>query len=351
MTSESRSPNRSRMEKTPNRVGEAIAFSAALALLLSFGCAPVASNGADTTPAAKAADETATTASPPPERAPAPPPEDETETQAEDVFFAALPLQATPKVSELARAAVDNSSFAKSLRVRMHVMRGYRDLGELTRRSGLPLVNGVFQMSDLSHLESRDRPTKAYKQASFVVDFDEPALEVPSKRLSTKHPKPAPEDVARFVSEYIEQKSYQRAFDIASRVAESKAGDCTEHAVLTAALLRKSKFPARVILGIVLLAVSRQDDDPHLMAVGHSWVEYHDGRTWQIVDAALRPEDDQSTARTGAPDVQGSDAKVRLAYLPITVMKNEGIGFLRALMDSVGVESVTRVELDAAPAK
>lgn len=318
-----------------------------------MACAPVAANTADTTPAAKAADDSSVVAPHAAHDAKPPEPDakEESETKAEDVFFAALPLQATPKVSEIARAAEDNAAFAKNLRVRMHVMRGYRDLGELTRRTGLPLVNGVFQMSDLSHLESRDRPTKAYKQPSFVVDFDEPAINAPSQRLNTKHPKPAPEDVARFVSEYIEQKSYQRAFDIASRVAESKAGDCTEHAVLTAALLRKGKVPARVILGIVLLAVSREQGEPHVMAVGHSWVEYHDGKTWRIADAALRPEDENAEARTGAPDVQGAETKVRLAYLPITVMKDEGIGFARALMDNVGVESVVRVELDAAPIK
>lgn len=268
----------------------------------------------------------------------------------ERVFFAALPVNASPRVSEMALQTADNKAFARQLRVRMHVMRGYKDLGELTKRSGLPLVNGVFQLSDVSHLVSRDRLTKAYKQPSFVVDFDEPALSAPSQALVAKHPQPAPEDVARFVSEYIEQKSYQRAFDIASRVATSKAGDCTEHAVLTAALLRKSKIPARVILGIVVLAVSIDQKPPRLMAVGHSWVEFHDGKSWQIADAALRPEDEQARARTGAPDVANS-ARVRLAYLPITVMKDESVAFARALMDQVGVESVTRVELDAAPAE
>lgn len=319
--------------------------------LLTLACTPAASTAAATTPAAKAAEATPAPATEPRDEVAAQQPEEDVETKAEEVFFAALPLHATPKVSELAQAAQDNASFAKNLRVRMHIMRGYRDLGELTRRTGLPLVNGIFQMSDLSHLQSRDRPTKAYKQASFVVDFDEPALQAPIESLRSKHPKAAPEDVARFVSEYIDQKSYQRAFDVASRVAESKSGDCTEHAVLTAALLRKGRVPARVLLGIVLLAVSREGREPQLMAVGHSWVEYHDGKSWQIADAALRPDDEQPSARTGAPDVQGTDAKIRLAYLPITVMKDEGIGFARALMDDVGVESVVRVELDAVPIK
>lgn len=322
---------------------------AALALALTGAChagpaaSPTAASTSEPTPQAESE-----SAAPRAEPAAS---EEEAEPEAtERVFFAALPVDASPQVAEMALSAADNTAFAQQLRVRMHVMRGYKDLGELTKRSGLPLVNGVFQLSDVSHLVSRDRPTKAYKQPTFVVDFDEPALSAPSQALSAKHPQPAPEDVARFVSEYIEEKSYQRAFDIASRVARSKAGDCTEHAVLTAALLRKAKVPARVLLGIVVLAVSTDQKPPRLMAVGHSWVEYHDGKTWQIADAALRPEDEQSRARTGAPDVANS-ARIRLAYLPITVMKDESVAFARALMDQVGVESVTRVELDAALAE
>ncbi len=313
-------------------------------------CTPVTAKPAETTPAGKAIEP----------REPAAPDtgsKEETadvdeaepeEAKAEDVFFAALPLEASPEVSQLALNASDNLVFARNLRVRMHVMRGYDNLGELTRRTGLPLVNGVFQMSDLSHLDSRDRPIQAFKQSSFVVDFDEPGMAAPSRALDAENPKPSPDDVARFVSEYIEQKSYQRAFDIASRVAESKAGDCTEHAVLTAALLRERKIPARVLLGVVLLAVARERGAPRLMAVGHSWVEYHDGKRWQIADAALRPQDERSESRTGAPDVQDPLAKLRLVYLPIKVMSDEGVGFARALMNDVGVESVVRIELDAA---
>jgi len=314
-------------------------------------CTPVASNVNATAPTAKTSEPATEPSETENSSAAAPRDEAQAPAKAEEIFFAALPLQATPRVSELARTAQDNVTFAKSLRLRMHVMRGYRDVGELTRRSGYPLVNGVFQISDLSHLHSKDKPKRAYKRSSFVIDFEEPAVAVVGEALFAKHANAAPEDIARFVSEYIEQKSYQRAFDVASRVAESKAGDCTEHAVLTAALLRRNKVPARVLLGIVVLAVSQQNEAPHLMAVGHAWVEYHDGKAWQIVDAALRPEDEQTQARTGAPKVGAADAKVRLAYLPITVIEDEGVGFTRALMDNVGVESVLRVELDATPVK
>lgn len=275
-------------------------------------------------------------------------PQPAAEPKAESVFFSALPLEASPNVEEAALVAEDNVSFARSLRVRMHVMRGYQDLGELTRRSKLPLVNGVFQMSDLSHLHSTDRPGKGERSSSFVVDFDEPDIDGPAKALAAQHPSAKAEDIARFVSDYIQDKSYQRAFDVASRVARSKTGDCTEHAVLTAALLRKTKIPARVLLGVVLLAVSRPNKKPQLMAVGHSWVEYYENRSWKIVDAALRPDDDTSRPRTGAPGVE-AEARVRIAYLPITIIKDESVSFARSLMDQVGVESVVRVELDAAP--
>jgi len=264
----------------------------------------------------------------------------------ESLFLSVFPLDSSVRVGGVAAASKDNEQFARALRVRLHVMRGYDDLGELTRRAGVPLVNGVFQLTDLSHLGSRDRPRKSNKQSSFVVDFDEAAVATAASSLAERHADPSADQVVEFVSDYIERKTYQRAFDIASRVAETKSGDCTEHAVLTAALLRRFGYSARIVLGLVLLAVVEPEGEPRVMAVGHAWVEYHDRKQWLIADAALRPDDDVAEERTGAPGV-GKAPDVRLVYLPITVMKDESVAFGRALMDEVGVESVLRVELDA----
>ena len=54
-----------------------------------------------------------------------------------------------------------------------------------------------------------------------------------------------------FVLEYIDNKSLQTAFASASEVARNRTGDCSEHGVLLAALLRADGIPARVVTGLV----------------------------------------------------------------------------------------------------
>lgn len=70
----------------------------------------------------------------------------------------------------------------------------------------------------------------------------------------------------RFVGEYVSEKNFSTAMATAGEVARSKAGDCTEHAVLLAALLRAKKIPARVVIGFVY-------SPQHQAFVGHMWTE------------------------------------------------------------------------------
>ena len=53
------------------------------------------------------------------------------------------------------------------------------------------------------------------------------------------------------VHKLIEQKDYSQAFATARDVLESRQGDCTEHAVLLAALCRARQIPTRIAVGIV----------------------------------------------------------------------------------------------------
>jgi transglutaminase-like putative cysteine protease len=81
--------------------------------------------------------------------------------------------------------------------------------------------------------------------------------------------------LARFVDGYISNKSYGEGFGTAVDVLRSHTGDCTEHAVLLAALLRAAKIPARVVVGLAYA-------DGAL--VGHMWTEaYVNG--WETLDA------------------------------------------------------------------
>jgi transglutaminase-like putative cysteine protease len=72
------------------------------------------------------------------------------------------------------------------------------------------------------------------------------------KRLTERATRNAGEDPAaraeairRFVHSYLNRKSLDVGFASASETARSRAGDCSEHAVLLAAMLRANGIPAR----------------------------------------------------------------------------------------------------------
>jgi hypothetical protein len=78
----------------------------------------------------------------------------------------------------------------------------------------------------------------------------------------------------------IPKPGYRQAFDTAADVIESGSGDCTEHAVLLAALARARGIPARVAVGLVYV-------EPDQKFLYHMWDEvYVEGR-WIPLDATL----------------------------------------------------------------
>ncbi|MFC1585881.1 transglutaminase-like domain-containing protein [Fibrobacterota bacterium] len=68
-------------------------------------------------------------------------------------------------------------------------------------------------------------------------------------------------------------------FGTSSQVLENMTGDCSEAAVLTAAMLRAADIPARVAIGLVHIDSG--------VFIGHAWAEARLG-TWTAVDPALR---------------------------------------------------------------
>ena len=84
----------------------------------------------------------------------------------------------------------------------------------------------------------------------------------------------------KYVHEHLRKKNFSTALASAGEVAKNMEGDCTEHAVLLAAMLRAMKVPARVAVGLVYIP-SRASFG------GHMWTEvYLDGR-WIPLDATL----------------------------------------------------------------
>jgi hypothetical protein len=82
------------------------------------------------------------------------------------------------------------------------------------------------------------------------------------------------------VHRHITVKTLDVAFASASETAITRRGDCTEHAVLLAALLRANDIPARVATGLVY--ADHFEGHEHVFG-WHMWTQaYIDGRWWDF---------------------------------------------------------------------
>jgi transglutaminase-like putative cysteine protease len=87
-----------------------------------------------------------------------------------------------------------------------------------------------------------------------------------------------------FVRGYIRNKSLRVGYASALETVKSREGDCTEHALLLAALGRAAGIPTRVVNG---LAYTQRFNGRDNVFVPHAWAQaYVDGK-WQSFDAAL----------------------------------------------------------------
>ena len=84
----------------------------------------------------------------------------------------------------------------------------------------------------------------------------------------------------KYVHEKLVNKDFSTAMASAAEVAEKMEGDCTEHAVLLAAMLRAKGIPSRVVVGLVYAE--------RLFAFGgHMWTEANLNGHWIPLDATL----------------------------------------------------------------
>jgi transglutaminase-like putative cysteine protease len=139
----------------------------------------------------------------------------------------------------------------------------------------------------------------AYLDASAMVDARDPVI----KAVAAKAVNAAGDDSAEraeamraFVHRFVSEKGLDTAFATASETAQMRAGDCSEHAVLLAAMLRAEGIPARVAIGLIYT-------DSFLGREGifgwHMWTQaLIDGR-WVDFDATLRRRYDAAHVLTG----------------------------------------------------
>ena len=142
------------------------------------------------------------------------------------------------------------------------------------------------------------------------------------------------EAMRRFVYEFVDTKNLGTGFATASEVCRTGEGDCTEHAVLLAALLRAQRIPSRVVSGLIYadgFAGEASVFGYHMWTQALVTVE---GKpAWVDVDAVL-------------PEGQRMDA-MHIAISTFDLTEDEMAGAMTPIMSllgnlSVEVESISR---------
>ncbi len=88
--------------------------------------------------------------------------------------------------------------------------------------------------------------------------------------------------IEAFVRTWISKKDFASNWASAAEVARFRRGDCSEHALLAAAMARAAGLPARVVQGLVYA-----EDAGEPRFVPHAWVRIRVGEAWVDYDAAL----------------------------------------------------------------
>jgi hypothetical protein len=197
-----------------------------------------------------------------------------------------------------------------------------RASNELVRRLRIAIApDGSLVVPKGAYPATKEKPTRQHLRPSFLIDYDEPAFKPAlDEARAALGAAPSLDGLVQFVDRYITKKGFGRGFDIASVVARRREGDCTEHAVLLAALARAFHFPARVAQGIVLV-----ESGGSVLAFGHAWVEVYAGSAWRPADAAFPGHEP-------------------LVYLPLELITDEGPGFgLSMTKTGAGTIGVRRI--------
>lgn len=136
-----------------------------------------------------------------------------------------------------------------------------------------------------------------------------------------------PSLVCQKLETYVRQKMRHSAFSTsllpASEVARTLKGDCTEHAVLLATLIRARGISARIATGLI-------HTDRQLGFAGHVWVEASIDDTWEPFDSAVDARAPDTT-RIKLGDSQMPDTLISGASLFLPMLELAGRSHVQVL--------------------
>lgn len=126
---------------------------------------------------------------------------------------------------------------------------------------------------------------QATKPTRFVQSDRKEIIDLARQAVgNTKDAGEAVQKIEAFVAKYVENKNLSVGYASAAEVAASKQGDCTEFAVLTAAMCRAVGIPAQVVTGVAYV----EDWAGFEGFGGHAWTQAYVGDKWVGLDSAFK---------------------------------------------------------------
>ena len=221
---------------------------------------------------------------------------------ANELFMATIPVEPSASLGSIADGKLSATLWTDRAGGIQEIVGGF---------DGIDVIESTPEAVTLLLAPSPSRlepPAERHRLPSFVIDSEADAISTVAAELGSE---PTVDELTDFVFAHIDDKTYSRSFDLAARVAETGEGDCTEHAVLLAALARRFDYPAQV-------TPARIENRNDVFAYGHAWTEIYVDGVWRVADAT-RLERDKS--------VRG------VRYIPLGGLDNEGLGYAMSLLE------------------
>jgi hypothetical protein len=126
---------------------------------------------------------------------------------------------------------------------------------------------------------------EAMKPTRFLQSDNEKVIELARRAVGrTRDAAEAARNIEAFVANYIENRSLSVGYASAAEVVTSRQGDCSEFAVLTAAMCRAVGIPAQVVAGVAYV----DDFMGNQGFGGHAWTRAYIGDKWIGLDASFK---------------------------------------------------------------
>jgi hypothetical protein len=123
------------------------------------------------------------------------------------------------------------------------------------------------------------------KPTRFLESDDERVIDLAKRAVGeTNDVAEAARKIEEFVAEYIENRSLSVGYASAAEVTASKQGDCSEFAVLSAAMCRAIGIPAQVVVGVSYVSDFAGQDGFR----AHVWMQAYVGDKWIGFDPAFK---------------------------------------------------------------